>query len=79
MSTSKGAMAPGNEVTFLVATSVSTPSASLQLKKFSISVIALFDKYTDWKLVVVWGITDIDNYPLDLEYKYTDWKQVVVW
>ena len=44
MSIFKGAMAPGSEVTFfLAATSVSTLSLTIQSKKFSISVIALFD------------------------------------
>ena len=44
MSIFKGAMAPGSEVTFFLAcTSVSTLSITIQSKKFSISVIALFD------------------------------------
>ena len=44
MSIFMGAMAPGSEVTFfLVGTSVSTLSVTIQSKKFSISVIALFD------------------------------------
>ena len=45
MSIFMGAMAPGSEVTFFLAgTSVSTLSVTIQSKKFSISVIALFDK-----------------------------------
>ena len=41
----KGAMAPGSEITFFLAgTSVFTLSITIQSKKFSISVIALFDK-----------------------------------
>ena len=44
MSIFMGAMAPGSEVTFFLAgTSVSTLSVTIQSKKFSISVIALFD------------------------------------
>ena len=44
MSIFKGAMAPRSEVTFFLAcTSVSTLSVTIQSKKFSISVIALFD------------------------------------
>ena len=44
MSIYKGAMGPGSEVTFfLAATSDSTLSIPNQSKKFSISVIALFD------------------------------------
>ena len=43
MSIFMGAMAPGSEVTFfLVGTSVSTPSVTIQSRKISISVIALF-------------------------------------
>ena len=46
MSIFRGAMAPGSEVTFFLAgTSVSTLSVTIQSKKFSISVIALFDNY----------------------------------
>ena len=45
MSIFKGAMAPRSEVTFFLArTSVSTLSITIQSKKFSISVIALFDQ-----------------------------------
>ena len=44
MSIFKGAMVPGSEVTFFWACpSVSTLSITIQSKKFSISVIALFD------------------------------------
>ena len=44
MSIFKGAMAPGSEVTFFLArTSIPTLSVTIQSKKFSISVIALFD------------------------------------
>ena len=44
MSIFMGAMAPGSEVTFFLAgTSVSTLSVTIQSKKFSISVIALFE------------------------------------
>ena len=70
MSIFMGAIAPGSEVTFfLVGTSVSTLSITIQSKKISISVIALFDKGMG---------TNPNKYSTNLYKKLTHFKFLIV-
>ena len=68
MSIFMGAMAPGSEVTFfLAATSVSTLSVTIQSKKFSISVIALFNYHISNIFIVYlnsWIILVVSKYQI---------------
>ena len=56
----KGAMAPGSEVTFFLArTSIPTLSVTIQSKKFSVFVIALFDNITVYSIIVKRDLSSI--------------------